>query len=132
MGHGFSSRDETGGQLVRSILVCGDRDWKDIAFIWEYLDALSPDVVIEGHARGADFIAHSWANRAGVKLECHPAKWKQHGKAAGPIRNREMLKSNPDLVLAFHDSIETSKGTADMLTIAADAGIDYALICHEI
>lgn len=116
------------------VLVCGDRNWTNRSMIWDVLDALRNGhqmIVIEGHARGADKAAHDWAvgNRnLGVQLVCMPANWERYGKAAGPIRNREMLEHEPDLVLAFHDAIETSKGTADMLTIAADADVAYALV----
>ena len=42
-----------------------------------------------------------------------PADWKKYGKSAGPIRNREMLKMDPDIVLIFHDDPKNSKGTKD-------------------
>jgi hypothetical protein len=42
-----------------------------------------------------------------------PADWANHGKAAGPIRNRKMLDLKPDLVLAFHADLTNSKGTKD-------------------
>jgi len=119
------------------LLVCGDRNWKDDLMVWELMTHLSPSVVIEGHCRGADQFAHHWAMTEAargndVRLICQPADWKKYGRAAGPIRNREMLKEAPDLVLAFHDSIEASKGTADMLCATADARIPYFLAAHEI
>ncbi len=47
------------------------------------------------------------------------AKWETYGKAAGPIRNREMLLNLPALVVAFPGG----KGTADMVRQAERAGI---------
>ena len=47
----------------------------------------------------------------------------KYWKAAGPARNREMLKEKPDIVLAFHNDIEKSKGTKDMVMAANKAGI---------
>ena len=115
------------------ILVCGDRDWTDQEFVWNVLDELQPSHVIEGHARGADRAAHAWAEQHMPKeaLSCRPADWPRYGKPAGPIRNAVMLALEPDLVLAFHDHIEMSKGTADMLCKAADKGVLYVLVTHE-
>lgn len=53
-----------------------------------------------------------------------PAEWTEYGKAAGPIRNREMLRSGkPDLVTAFHRDLNQSKGTRDMVEQARAATI---------
>jgi hypothetical protein len=57
------------------------------------------------------------------------AKWEKYGLAAGPIRNQEMLDTyKPDLVVAFHNDIEHSKGTKDMITRAMNYGIEYKII----
>ena len=53
-----------------------------------------------------------------VALECYPADWDRHGKAAGPIRNQRMIDTGVDLVVAFHDDLEHSKGTGHMVKIA--------------
>lgn len=57
-----------------------------------------------------------------------PAEWEKYGKSAGPIRNRQMLDENPDLVIAFHDDIESSKGTKDCIKEAEKRGIEVQLI----
>ena len=78
-------------------------------------------------------ISSGWrrARNNGVKLHEYPADWARHGKRAGPLRNLRMLhEGRPDLVLAFHDDIENSKGTAHMVTIAQRAGVDVRLIRH--
>lgn len=113
------------------ILVCGDRNWEDRDLVLDVLNEFCPEVVIEGHARGVDQIAHKWAESHAATLFCFPAEWGRYGRSAGPIRNRRMAELMPDLVLAFHDSILTSKGTGDMLTIAEDQGIPYALLEHS-
>lgn len=82
-------------------------------------------VLIHGDARGADRIADEWAKEALVEIEKYPADWKKHGKAAGPIRNRQMLKKGrPDYVIAFPGG----KGTADMVDIAKKAGVEVLVI----
>ena len=58
--------------------------------------------------------------RTGSSAEgTRPADWKQYGRGAGPIRNREMLQySEPDIVVAFPGGA----GTADMIRAARTAG----------
>jgi hypothetical protein len=78
------------------------------------------DAVIEGGARGADFLGGCWADMHKVKRVTVPADWATHGNAAGPIRNRRMLTDfKPDLVVAFPGG----KGTADMIRQAEAAGV---------
>jgi len=109
-------------------IVSGDRNWVFAAGPWAVLDIVRPGVVIEGGARGVDEIARKWAISRGVERERYDADWDRFKRAAGPIRNREMADKSPTFVLAFHDRIETSKGTADMLCVAEDRGIPYALL----
>ena len=114
------------------VLVCGSRAWPTKKMVHVVLDGLLaqyPDLeVISGMASGADRHAAEWAERHGC-LIAFPADWGTHGRAAGPIRNRQMLDAGrPDLVVAFSDNIATSVGTKDMATIAAQAGIPVYVI----
>ena len=107
------------------ILVCGDRNWNDAIPINNALlqyDA-KVDIIIHGGARGADSIAGYVAKQLGFQVRVFPANWDLYGRAAGPIRNRQMLNEKPDLVLAFHSDIERSKGTKNMVMIARKAGV---------
>lgn len=65
----------------------------------------------------------------GFNVQRFSADWEKHGKAAGPIRNRDMLKSGADLVIAFRMDGE-SRGTDDMIAIAVAAGVPVVVI-HE-
>lgn len=77
---------------------------------------LQPDLVIEGEAKGADLLASDAAFYFGIPVLRFPADWDKYGRAAGPIRNTQMLKEGkPDLVVAFHDNINASKGTLNMV-----------------
>lgn len=114
--------------MSERVLVCGDRNWRDRLFLCEVLDTfhrlLHFECVIEGEAKGADSMARQWAERARVPVLSFPADWQTHGKAAGPIRNGRMLAEGmPTLVLAFHDDIEASKGTKDMVARARRANV---------
>lgn len=105
------------------VLVCGGRDFSDHDLLKRTLDALHKaypiDVVIEGHARGADRMAGYWARKNKITNLKFPADWDTHGKAAGFIRNQEMLAERPDLVIAFAGG----RGTADMVRRARAAGV---------
>ena len=93
---------------MRKVLICGSRDWTAHEPIRAWLSKLQDmgfDTVIEGEARGADIIAREEAQLLGFTVMPFPANWRQFGRAAGPIRNRQMLDEQPELVLAFHEYI---------------------------
>lgn len=111
------------------VLVCGDRRWRDKNTILTVLARLSDvDTVIEGEARGADTLAREVAEEYGISVLAFPANWNKYGRAAGPIRNKQMLdEGKPDLVIAFHNNITESKGTKNMLSQARERGIPTRL-----
>lgn len=85
-------------------------------------------MLIHGAARGADTLAAEWAAARGVTAEAYPANWDLHGRSAGPIRNRRMLrKGKPDVVIAFPGGA----GTADMIRQAKAAGVPGILLQAE-
>lgn len=120
------------------IIVCGDRTYCDEWLVNALLDGLyenkptHPFVLIDGGAKGADHWAEEWAFKIpDVEHYIIPADWEGRGKAAGPIRNQEMIEMRPDLVIAFHDDIEKSKGTKDMIYRAKKAGIPTYLVAKQ-
>ncbi len=111
------------------ILVCGDRNWSNKKAIFNELkDFPKNTVIIHGAARGADSIAGTVAKELGFEVEVYPADWNKFGKAAGIIRNKQMLEAKPDLVLAFHPDLDKSKGTKNMVQISRKAGVETKLI----
>lgn len=121
------------------ILVCGGRDFKDHSLVCRTLSGLFPPptedmdtwlpppdtVIIHGDAPGADRLADGWAIVNWVAIERYPADWKKYGRAAGPIRNQQMIdEGKPDLVIAFPGG----RGTADMTRRAKDAGIKILIV----
>ena len=116
------------------ILITGDRDYTDGRLIGEILEkyqAEGYDTIIEGEARGADKLSRIEAERLGMQVIPIPAQWIKYGKKAGPLRNMEMLEYKPNLVIAFHDDLQNSKGTKHMIRIAKEAGLPVKLIQHE-
>lgn len=102
------------------VLVCGGRDFEQMDIVCAVLDEIQPTLVIHGNARGADLLADAWAVLHHVPVVRFNALWSIHGKAAGPIRNQQMLdESKPDKVVAFPGGT----GTAHMVRIAKKANI---------
>lgn len=111
-----------------TVLVTGDRTWDAKHIIMQVLQELKPSKVIQGGALGADTLARMCA--AVLKIPCkeYVAEWNVYGRAAGPKRNKQMLDDGkPDLVVAFHDNLEKSKGTKNMIMIANRHGVPVHL-----
>lgn len=116
------------------VLVCGGRDFSDSLFISGVLenfhahDEYQDWVIIEGGARGVDTFAKKWAERTYIPVLEYKADWNKHGKAAGPIRNQQMLdEGKPDLVIAFPGG----RGTADMVSRAKKANIPVEEVGYD-
>ena len=117
------------------VLVCGSRFYSDYDKVYQCLKSLegvyrrSVTGVIAGGCRGADSLAATAARACGYPFREFPADWQRFGKAAGPIRNQQMLnEGKPDLVIAFHENPEESKGTKDMICRATSQGVPVRLI----
>jgi hypothetical protein len=112
------------------VLVCGDRNWTNTVPIIQRLSKLPPDtVIIEGEERGADTLAAGVAVHLGFQVEGYPAQWNKYGRAAGPIRNTQMLEEGkPDLVIAFHNNLSNSKGTKNMVEQVQKKGLPVEII----
>lgn len=99
------------------VLVCGSRSWDDPDEIRKVLERLPREsVVVHGGARGADRMADTIARSLGLQVEEYKADWGRHGRAAGFVRNRLMIDTKPDLVVAFWDGRST--GTEHTLRLA--------------
>ncbi len=98
-------------------LICGGRDFADQMMFDDVMSRLidmwgCPSRVVHGAANGADNMADSWGKRMALDVIAVPANWVKYGKAAGPIRNENMLMDyKPKRVIAFPGSA----GTADMV-----------------
>ena len=112
------------------VLITGSRtyrDWPRLQSVLNELHAKTPiTLIIHGGAVGADIMGGNWATANEISSLCVPAKWSQHGGAAGPLRNTEMLGWKPEYYMAFPtpDSI----GTYDMIRKLNDANIPGEVI----
>lgn len=107
------------------VLVCGGRDYQERDYVFKELDkanqVLKIDCIVSGMAKGVDSYAAQWAKSRHVGLHPFPANWNKYGKAAGPIRNQQMIdEGKPDLVLAFSGGT----GTNDMINKAKKHNIE--------
>jgi hypothetical protein len=78
------------------VLVCGGRTFSDRELVFETLVEIHKliriELVIHGDARGADSLADAWAISRCVPRSRHPARWLEHGRGAGHLRNEKMLR----------------------------------------
>jgi YspA, cpYpsA-related SLOG family len=117
-----------------NILICGSLDWNDFPTIKKYLEEVKNQsqaviTIIHGGCKGADSIGGYLAQQLGFQVRVFKADWNKYGKAAGPIRNQQMLvEGSPNLVVAFHNDLENSKGTLDMVSRARKAEIKVLVI----
>ena len=101
-------------------MITGDRNWNDVTTLTTFFTSTltkkyppTAYAVIHGGCRGVDSIAANVAGDIGYKTCEFPADWSSNGKAAGPIRNKEMIDLLPEVVVIFHTTLSTSTGTKD-------------------
>lgn len=126
------------------VVVTGGRYFDNETMVENALNIVYPSMVIHGGCRaklekngeivltGADYLADKWAKRTATPHMVFPARWDTEGRAAGPIRNREMLmfaKSMMEMpsltdkklkVIAFPGG----RGTLNCIKTAKELGIE--------
>ena len=116
---------------VSKLIICGGRYFDDYEALEKVVDKVISELnsseeseIVSGHCQGTDLLGEFYAEKHGLKCSVFPAKWEKFGKAAGPIRNSEMIdyisdSENP-MVIAFVGP--NSKGTMDTVNKAVKAG----------
>lgn len=93
------------------LAIIGSRNFNDYSLLKEEVSNIqNVSVIISGGAKGADQLAEQLGKELNIPLEIYHPDWAQFGRAAGPIRNTDIIK-NSDMVLAFWDG--KSRGTFD-------------------
>lgn len=105
------------------LLICGSRslDFIDAICLTDIINDLGLDVVdevISGGSHGPDQAAITWARQYNIPVTIVRPDWDRYGKAAGPIRNREMVQQC-DECLAIWDGI--SRGTKSTIDMTREA-----------
>jgi hypothetical protein len=116
---------------MKKLLVSGSRTITDKRKVFLELDFMIDGVlhgddvtIIEGGARGVDTLAREYAIERNIPYEEHPADWDKNGRAAGYIRNVEMVKE-ADVALIIWDG--KSKGAAHAMKTCEKKGVKYLL-----
>ena len=105
--------------MIKRVIIAGCRDYNNYIEAKEFIDFCISElrktneiVIVSGGASGADAIGERYAQENGFKVEKYPADWEKYGRAAGPIRNRQMAEIT-DYVICFWDN--KSRGTKSMI-----------------
>ena len=108
----------------------GGRDFADQVMFDDVMVRLvgmfgCPSKVVHGAARGLDTMAAAWAGRMAIPCVGVPADWGNQGRAAGPLRNEDILrKYKPKRLVAFPGG----RGTADMVRRARNRNGEIEII----
>ena len=104
------------------LIIAGGRNYSFTELDKEDVSRLIFDIgvteIVSGGAPGADRAGEEMAQASGVPVKMFSADWDVHGRAAGPIRNREMAEY-ADAVALFPGGA----GTESMKNEAYRAGI---------
>ena len=121
------------------IIIAGPRDFNNQSFVFSALDMVFSKLtknqreynnhleiknlesieIVEGGATGIDALAKSYAISKSIKYKEFPADWNKHGRAAGPIRNKQMAEYS-DILIAFRYVDNPSRGTENMIKQAKE------------
>lgn len=135
---------------MHRLLVSGGRDLPEPEIVWLplwiALHRVGAMIVMHGDClSGADLYARQWFGLPGQTFnrpprryepkveylaveERHPAQWDRYGKAAGSIRNQEMVNADPDVCYAF--PTPRSQGTLDCMARAWVRGVPVYVWHH--
>ena len=83
--------------------------------------------LLHGGARGADRTIGRAAFQLGWLVEVLPADWRRHGRAAGPIRNRELL----ELAISRAEALSCAAAPVSVLVVALPGGAGTASLVRE-
>ena len=106
--------------MEKKVVIGGCRDYADYLFFKSRLDEIFKNekdeiIIISGHCSGVDLMGERYAAENGLKVEIFLPEWKKYGRAAGPLRNKQMVEHSK-LVIAFWDG--KSKGTKSLIKSA--------------
>ena len=108
------------------VAIVGSRNYPRPEKVAEYVRNLPKDTcVISGGAAGVDTWAENAAKFHHLDTLIFRARWDLHGRAAGMIRNQDIVDTAERLV-AFWDG--ASRGTADSIARAHARGIPVEVV----
>jgi hypothetical protein len=116
------------------VIIAGTRSFNDFDLLCRKCDHLlqryQPGdlTIVSGGAHGADTLGEWYAHQRKIPVEKYPADWKQHGKAAGHIRNRQMAEV-ADCAIVFWDG--ESRGSKNMIETMKQLGKPVRIVKYQ-
>lgn len=124
---------ESGYKTVFKIAVIGSRDYTDYTSFLEILSHKLNEIqeksnknilhdnlmLVSGGAKGVDTMAETFAKRTSRPFALFPANWDGYGKAAGFIRNKQIVDFS-DMGIAFLKN--NSAGTRNTIELFKKQG----------
>lgn len=109
------------------LAIIGSRSFNNYDYLVRVLEPYKSkiDLVISGGAKGADSLGELWAKENNIETLIFLADWDKNGKAAGFIRNKDIIE-NCDCCIAFWDG--SSKGTKHSLSLCDKLDKPYKII----
>ena len=117
-------------KIKARIIICGGRHFNDYNALESLVDSVFVEKgltnneveIVSGHCEGADMLGEMYAKNHGIVCKVYPAEWTKYGRAAGPIRNSQMIEyaseSSIPIVVAFVSP--RTKGTIDTIIKAKE------------
>lgn len=103
------------------VIIAGGRNFNNFPLLRTKMDEFLVNkikthqiVIVSGGARGADTLGEKYGKLKGFKIIRIKANWNKHGKAAGFVRNKEMLDIANGVVCCWD---KVSKGTGHLVKI---------------
>lgn len=101
------------------LAIIGSRNFNDYDLVKGICDTVRNKYnithIVSGGAKGADTLGERYADLNNLKKIIYLPDWAKHGKSAGFIRNKEIIR-DADFVIAFWDGV--SKGTQHSINLA--------------
>ena len=112
------------------LAIVGHRDFTDRALFREAIGEWvsehgAPSWIISGGAKGADALAERYARGKQIPITIFHAAWRIFGRAAGPIRNKQIVGAADHILAFLHPD---SKGTKNTIEQAHKEGKQVTIV----
>ena len=120
--------------MIIRLAIVGSRNFTKKEFFtsmmayWVLDHQQEPDLIISGGAKGVDTLAEEYAEEHQIPTLILKPDWKTHGKAAGPLRNTDIVNEATN-ILAFPSKY--GRGTQDTIKKAEKAGKPLTVYCVD-
>jgi hypothetical protein len=96
------------------VIVAGSRSIESLGVVTKAIEDSGFNIteIVSGRAKGVDKLGEHYGLVKNLPVKLFPADWDKHGKAAGPMRNRQMA-DYADAAVIVWDGV--SKGTKHMI-----------------